>query len=99
MKRPARVSPRLLLLVAATVVTGVLTMILVRTLTLPKVQVTRPVRGPVVQAFYATGTVVPEREYSVRSNVAGILFLERGIDKGVTVCKDQLLARVVSDDL
>jgi RND family efflux transporter MFP subunit len=52
-----------------------------------------------VQAFYATGTVVPEREYSVRSNVAGILFLEPGIDKGVAVRKDQLLARVVSDDL
>jgi multidrug efflux pump subunit AcrA (membrane-fusion protein) len=53
----------------------------------------------VVQAFYATGTVVPEREYSVRSNVAGILFIDAGIDKGVAVRKDQLLARVVSDDL
>jgi hypothetical protein len=71
----------------------------VRALRLPEVQVTRLTTGPVVQAFYATGTVMPEREYSVRSNVAGILFLESGIDKGVIVRKDQLLARVVSDDL
>ena len=65
----------------------------------PEVQVTRITAGPVVQAFYATGTVSPEREYSVHSNVAGILFLQDGIDKGVAVKKDQLLARVVSDDL
>jgi multidrug resistance efflux pump len=99
MKRPGRVNPRLLLLVAAAIVLGIATTAVVRTLTLPLVQVTTPTRGPVVQAFYATGTVVPEREYSVRSNVAGILFLEPGIDKGVAVRKDQLLARVVSDDL
>jgi multidrug efflux pump subunit AcrA (membrane-fusion protein) len=73
--------------------------VLARRLTLPKVQVTRLTNGPVVQAFYATGTVSPEREYSVHANVAGILFLEQGIDKGVAVKKDQLLARVVSDDL
>jgi multidrug efflux pump subunit AcrA (membrane-fusion protein) len=71
----------------------------VRTFTLPRVEVTRITTGPVVQAFYATGTVSPEREYSVHSNVAGILFLENGIDKGVAVKKDQLLARVVTDDL
>src|SRR5215213_1952976 len=75
------------------------TALAVRSFRLPQVQVTRLTTGPVVQAFYATGTVVPEREYSVRSNVAGILFLEAGIDKGVAVRKDQLLARVVSDDL
>jgi multidrug efflux pump subunit AcrA (membrane-fusion protein) len=73
--------------------------VVARRLTLPKVQVTRLTTGPVVQAFYATGTVSPEREYTVHANVAGILFLESGIDKGVAVKKDQLLARVVSDDL
>jgi multidrug efflux pump subunit AcrA (membrane-fusion protein) len=73
--------------------------VLARRIMTPTVQVTRLTTGPVVQAFYATGTVSPEREYSVHSNVAGILFLEPGIDKGVLVKKDQLLARVVSDDL
>src|SRR3954467_1070739 len=65
----------------------------------PEVQVTRLTTGPVVQAFYATGTVSPEREYPVNSNVAGILLLEPGVDKGVAVKKDQLLGRVISDEL
>ena len=99
MNRRGRINPKLLLVVAVAVVVGVAVTYAVRTLTLPQVQVTRVTRGPVVQAFYATGTVMPEREYSVRSNVAGILFLEAGVDKGVAVRKDQLLARVVSDDL
>jgi multidrug efflux pump subunit AcrA (membrane-fusion protein) len=99
MNRPARINLKLLLVVCVAIVLGVAVTYAARTLTLPEVQVTRVTRGPVVQAFYATGTVVPEREYSVRSNVAGILFLEAGIDKGVGVRKDQLLARVVSDDL
>jgi len=99
MERPGRIHTNLVLLVAAALLLGVSTTYAVRRLALPQVQVTTVVRGPVVQAFYATGTIVPEREYSVRSNVAGILFLENGIDKGVHVTKDQLLARVVSDDL
>ena len=99
MRHSAQVSPRLLLVIVAAILLGGAATAVVRRLTLPLVQVTSPTRGPVVQAFYATGTVVPEREYSVRSNVAGILFLEPGIDKGVAVGKDQLLARVISDDL
>src|SRR5207247_275996 len=90
---------RMLIVVAAVAVVGTTGMWIFRTFSLPQVQVTRLTTGPVVQAFYATGTVCPEREYSVRSNVAGILFLEPGIDKGVAVARDQLLARVVSDDL
>jgi multidrug efflux pump subunit AcrA (membrane-fusion protein) len=89
----------MLLLLAAVVVLAALGLLVFRTFSLPQVQVTRLTTGPVVQAFYATGTVMPEREYSVRSNVAGILFLEPGIDKGVAVARDQLLARVISDDL
>ncbi|HEY7120092.1 MAG TPA: efflux RND transporter periplasmic adaptor subunit [Tepidisphaeraceae bacterium] len=99
MKRPARISTPLLLWSGLAILLLAGIAYAARTLALPRVQVTRPVRGPVVQAFYATGTVAPEREYAVRSNVAGILFLEAGIDKGVAVIKDQLLGRVVSDDL
>ena len=99
MKRPARLSIKLLLSMAAAALVGVAAFFAVRTLAHPQVQVTRLTSGPVVQAFYATGSVVPEREYSVHSNVAGILFLEPGIDKGINVRKNQLLARVMSDDL
>jgi HlyD family secretion protein len=99
MKRRARLRIGLLLwLVAAVLVAGA-AFAAVRAFTLPQVQVTRLTTGPVVQAFYATGTVMPEREYSVHSNVAGILFLEPGIDKGVALKKDQLVGRVISDDL
>src|SRR5215217_557722 len=87
---------RLLLVLLVVVSLATAAAFAVHSMRLPRVQVTRMTSGPVVQAFYATGTVVPEREYSVRSNVAGILFLEAGIDKGVAVRKDQLLARVVS---
>ena len=59
----------------------------------PGVLVTEAVEGPVVQAFYATGTVQPSREYPVRSNTAGIL-REVVVDKGDAVTKGQPLARV-----
>lgn len=39
----------------------------------PAVTVTRVIEGPVVQAFYATGTVRPRLEYPIGSNVAGIV--------------------------
>lgn len=61
----------------------------------PVVTVTEVVEGPVVQAFYATGTVAPEREYSIRSATAGILASVL-VDKGDAVKRDQPLA-VVSD--
>jgi HlyD family secretion protein len=99
MNRAARVSPSLVVILAIVVVLLAGGAAGARRWMLPKVQVTRMVTGPVVQAFYATGTIVPEREYSVRSNVAGILFLEPAIDKGSRVAKDELIARVVSDDL
>src|SRR5437762_6955054 len=99
MKRHARISIRLLLTLLAAAPVGAAGFFIVRTFAHPRVEVTRTTTGPVVQAFYATGSVVPEREYSVHSNVAGILFLETGIDKGVGVRKNQVLAKVVSDDL
>lgn len=61
----------------------------------PVVTVTEVTRGPVVQAFYSTGTIEPEREYPIRSNTAGIL-TEVLVDKGAAVVKDQQLA-VVTD--
>ncbi len=63
----------------------------------PSVDVTEVVQGPVVAAFYATGTVSAEHEYSVRSNVAGILHLS--VDKGDNVKRGQLLATVDNADL
>lgn len=99
MPRRAQINLRFIVVVALLVAVAVGGYFLARRIMLPTVQVTRAVEGPVVQAFYATGTIVPEREYSVRSNIAGILALEPGIDKGVAVRKDQLIARVVSDDL
>lgn len=99
MKRRARFSIKLLLSMVAASLAGVSAFFVVRVLAFPQVQVTHLTSGPVVQAFYATGSVVPEREYPVHSNVAGILYLEPGIDKGSVVAKDQLLAKVISDDL
>src|SRR3954470_9831802 len=99
MKRRARINLRLLLIVAVVVAIGGGVALAVRAFSLPLVQVTKLTRGPVVQAFYATGSVVPEREFQVRANVAGTLYLEAGIDKGVNVKRDQRLGRVVSDDL
>jgi multidrug efflux pump subunit AcrA (membrane-fusion protein) len=48
-----------------------------------------------VQAFYATGTVAPEREFPIKSATAGIL-TKLLVDKGDHVTKDQPLA-IVSD--
>jgi HlyD family secretion protein len=64
-------------------------------LTSPLVTVTDAVEGPVVQAFYSTGTVQPEREFPIKSNGAGIL-TEVKVDKGDHVKVGQSLA-VVSD--
>ena len=61
----------------------------------PAVTVTEAVEGPVVQAFYSTGTVQPEREYPIKANVPGIV-QEVKVDKGDRVKKDDVLA-VVAD--
>lgn len=64
----------------------------------PMVSVTEAVEGPVVQAFYATGTLQPDREFGVRSNVEGIL-TKMLVDKGDAVRKGQKVAFVSADDL
>jgi multidrug efflux pump subunit AcrA (membrane-fusion protein) len=48
----------------------------------PLVTVTEPVEGPVVQAFYSTGTVSPEREFPIKANIAGVI-TEMRVDKGI----------------
>src|SRR5689334_2274082 len=64
----------------------------------PLVSVTRVVEGPVVQAFYATGTLSPDREYPIRSNVAGII-VDVKVDKGRRVKRGDVLAVVTNDEL
>ena len=68
---------------------------LVLRITSPLVTVTDAVEGPVVQAFYSTGTIQPVREFPIKSNTAGIL-TEVKVDKGDRVSKGQSLA-IVSD--
>jgi HlyD family secretion protein len=79
------------------VVVGALSLVIVRVMR-PMVSVTRAVEGPVVQAFYATGTLNPDREYPVKSNVAGIV-VDIRVDKGQRVKRHDVLAVVKSDEL
>ncbi|MGE5608291.1 MAG: efflux RND transporter periplasmic adaptor subunit [Bacillota bacterium] len=62
----------------------------------PQVMVTHAVEGPVIQAFYATGTLLPEREYPIKSNAPGYL-TKVFVDKGDQVKLDQPLAVVLED--
>ena len=64
----------------------------------PTVTVTEPAERRVVQAFYATGTVSPEREYPIRTPTAGLL-AEVFVDKGDAVKRGQPLAFVSDPDL
>ena len=66
--------------------------------TWPVVTVTQVVEGPVVQAFYATGTLLPEREYPIKSNAPGYL-TQVLVDKGDRVNKGQALAIVNEDNV
>ncbi len=64
----------------------------------PVVTVTEPAEGPVVQAFYSTGTVSPEREFPIKANIAGVI-TEMRVDKGDRVKKGQVLAVVIDPPL
>jgi multidrug efflux pump subunit AcrA (membrane-fusion protein) len=75
--------------VAAVVVVGVVLAIL--RFSSPLVVVSEAVEGPVVQAFYSTGTVQPDREFPIKANVAGTI-AEVRVDKGDSVAKGQPLA-------
>lgn len=64
----------------------------------PVVTVTEAVKGPLVQAFYSTGTVQPEREYPIRSNIAGTIDKVL-VDKGTRVKRGDPLAVVIDPAL
>jgi RND family efflux transporter MFP subunit len=64
----------------------------------PAVTVTEVVDRRVVQAFYATGTVSPDREFPIRTPSAGLL-IDVLVDKGDAVHVGQQLARVSDPDL
>ncbi len=63
----------------------------------PTVQVTQVVDAPVVQAFYATGTLQPVREHPVRSNVEGPL-TQMLVDKGDSVTAGQKIGFVFVEE-
>lgn len=67
--------------------------LLYRWLALPTVTVTDAVEAPVVEAFYATGTLSSVREYPVNSSVEGIV-TDVWVDKGSPVAAGQKLAFV-----
>ncbi len=81
-------------LIAAVIVGGAM---LYLRLARPRVEVTAPARGPVVAAFYATGTLSPVREYSIHSNVEGTLE-KVFVDKGDPIAQDQKLAYIAVDE-
>lgn len=64
----------------------------------PAVTVTEVIEGPVVQAFYATGTVEPFKEYPIKANLAGTL-TEVLVDKGDTVRRGQVVGRVTDPEM
>jgi len=59
----------------------------------PAVSVTQVIEGPVIEAFYATGTVRPRLEYPISSNVGGIV-TQVLVHQGQTVKRGQELAHV-----
>ena len=64
----------------------------------PQVTITEVTRGPVVQAFYATGTLSAVREYSVKTPIDGTLD-RLLVDKGDAVKAGQPVARVIEPAL
>jgi len=92
--RSGRASTRWILLIGGAVVV-VLLAIGALYLMGPSVTVTEVVQGPVVESFYATGTIEPSTEYPIRTGTAGLL-IDVKVDKGDRVKKGQVIA-IVSD--
>lgn len=68
----------------------------------PVLTVTEIVQAPVVQAFYATGTLSPVRDHPIKASVEGIVErLPDGpfIDKGSRVTEGQALLKIVDPEL
>jgi HlyD family secretion protein len=98
MRRFGHFKIRLLGLIAVMAIIGSAAAAIAVRVARPVVSVTEPVEGPVVQAFYATGTIAPDREYPIKSNVGGIV-VEVRVDKGQRVRKGDVLAIVKNDEL
>src|SRR5258708_28946064 len=98
MRRSGHGKIRWVLAIAASIAIVAVASIVIARVARPMVSVTRAVEGPVVQAFYATGTLNPDREYPVKSNVAGIV-VDIRVDKGQRVKRRDVLAIVKSDEL
>lgn len=64
----------------------------------PVVTVTKVMRGPVVEAFYATGTVLPDDEFPVKASLAGTL-TEVTVSKGDTVKQGQRIGFVEDPEM
>lgn len=87
---------RWIIVLAIVIAAGAIGAQLARRYLQPMVSITHPAEGPVVQAFYATGTLLPEREYPIKSNNPGII-VEVKVDKGDKIAKAQALAVVEED--
>jgi multidrug efflux pump subunit AcrA (membrane-fusion protein) len=98
MKRKAFALFRWILVPIALLAIAIILWQVVVRVTRPLVTVTTIVEAPVVQAFYATGTLLPEREYPIKANNPGLL-TEVLVDKGDHVKKDQPLAIVIEDSV
>src|SRR5688572_7217197 len=72
-RRPAQTLARWVLWCAVTIAVVVAAAYVLLRVIRPAVTITEAAQGPVVQAFYSTGTVEPVREYPIKSNAAGIL--------------------------
>lgn len=59
----------------------------------PTLTVTTAIEGPVVEAFYATGTLSPHRDHPIRAAVEGTL-TQVSVDKGSRVKAGDMLAMV-----
>ena len=91
LRRRAQSPARWIITATGAVVVVAVVVVLVIRYSSPLVVVSEAVEGPVVQAFYSTGTIQPEREFPIKANVAGTL-TQVHVDKGVAVKKDQPLA-------
>jgi len=69
-----------------------------RALQPPLVTLVKPVRGPAVEAVYATGVVEPGLEIRIAPRAAGRI-VELLVDEGAQVREGQLLARLEAADL
>src|ERR1051325_8433538 len=98
MKRRAAAFIRWILLIAVVAAVGVGGSQILFAVLRPQITVTHPVEAPVVQAFYATGTLMAEREYAIKSNAPGYVS-QVLVDKGDRVKKDQPLAGVFEDSV